>query len=81
MERMESDGIAKRVCVGECAGGLSVGGPQRRWIDNVKDCFIIVPTRGPYLHNISRVQKSKQRLGCKGNLFRRQSKKGNNSYC
>ena len=35
VEGMESDGIAKRVYVGECTGGHSVGGSQRRWIDTM----------------------------------------------
>ena len=25
--------------VGVCAGSRSVGGPQRKWIDNVKECL------------------------------------------
>ena len=36
---MENDRIAKMVYVGECAGSRSVGRPQKRWIDTVKDCF------------------------------------------
>ena len=32
VERMEEDRIAKRICVGECAG-------RKRWIDTVKDCL------------------------------------------
>ena len=39
MERMESDRIAKKVYVGECAGSHSVARPQKRWIDVVKDCL------------------------------------------
>ena len=39
VERMENDGIAKRVNVGECAGSHSVGRLQKRWIDTVKDCL------------------------------------------
>ena len=31
--------IAKRVYVGECAGSRSVGRPQKRWIDTVKECL------------------------------------------
>ena len=34
VERMENDRIAY---VGVCAGSHSVGGPQKRWIDTVKD--------------------------------------------
>ena len=37
VERMENDRIAERVYVGECAGSRSVGRPQKRWIDTVKD--------------------------------------------
>ena len=36
---MESDRIAKRVYVGECAGSRSVGRPRKRWIDTVKECL------------------------------------------
>ena len=39
VERMETDRIAKRVYVGECASSCSVGRPRKRWIDTVKDCF------------------------------------------
>ena len=39
LERMERDRIAKRVYVGECAGSRSVGRPQKRWIDSVKECL------------------------------------------
>ena len=39
MERMERDRIAKGVYVGECAGNRSVGIPQKRWIDTVKECL------------------------------------------
>ena len=34
---MENDKIAKRVYVGVCAGSHSVGRPQKRWTDTVKD--------------------------------------------
>ena len=34
---MERDGIAKRIYVGECAGSRSVGRPQKRWLDTVKE--------------------------------------------
>ena len=34
---MESDRIAKRVYVGECAGSHSLGRPRKRWIDTVKE--------------------------------------------
>ena len=37
VERMERDRFDKRVYVGECAGSCSVGRPQKRWIDTVKD--------------------------------------------
>ena len=37
MEGMERYRIAKRVYVGECAGSCSVGRPQKRWIDIVKE--------------------------------------------
>ena len=36
-ERMEKDRIGKRVYVGQCSGGLSVGRPRKRWIDIVKE--------------------------------------------
>ena len=39
VERMECDRIAKRVCVGECAYSHSVGRPQKRWIDTMKECL------------------------------------------
>ena len=38
-ERMKMDMIAKRVYLGECAGIRSVGRPQKRWIDTVKQCL------------------------------------------
>ena len=37
MERMERDGIVKRVYVGECASNRSVCRPWKGWIDNVKE--------------------------------------------
>ena len=37
--RMGSDGIAKRVYVGDCAGSRSVGGLRKRWIDTVEECL------------------------------------------
>ena len=36
---MENDRIAKRVYIGKCAGSLSVGRPQKRWIVTLKDCL------------------------------------------
>ena len=39
VERMENDGFAKIVYVGECAGSHSVGRPWKRWIDNIKECL------------------------------------------
>ena len=39
VERMEGDKIAKRVFVGECVGSSSVGIPQKKWIDTVKECL------------------------------------------
>ena len=39
VERMERDRIAKRAHVGECAGSRSVGWPEKRWIDTVKECL------------------------------------------
>ena len=39
VERMERDRIAKRVYVGMCAGSRSVGKPQNRWIDTVRECL------------------------------------------
>ena len=41
VERLESDRIAKRVYVGECAGSCSVGRLRKRWIDTMKDCLKI----------------------------------------
>ena len=37
VERMEGDRITKKVYVGECAGIRSLGKPQKRWIDTVKE--------------------------------------------
>ena len=39
MDGMESDRIAKRVYVGECAGSHSVGRLWKRLIDIVKECL------------------------------------------
>ena len=39
MERMDYDGIAKRVYVGECAGSHSVVRLLKRWTDTMKDCL------------------------------------------
>ena len=39
VERVESDMIAKRIYVGECAGSPSMGRLQKRWIDIVKECL------------------------------------------
>ena len=39
VESMENDRITKRVYVGECAGSCSVGRPQKRWIDTIKECL------------------------------------------
>ena len=39
VEGMEGDGIAERVYVGERAGGRSVGGSWKRWIDTMKECL------------------------------------------
>ena len=36
---MERDRITKKVYVGECAGSHSMGRPQKRWIDTVKECL------------------------------------------
>ena len=38
VERMENDRFAK-IFAGECAGSNSVGRPQKRWIDTVKECL------------------------------------------
>ena len=38
VERMESDRIARRVYVGECAGSRSMGRPRTRWSNIVKEC-------------------------------------------
>ena len=37
VERMEINRIAKRFYVGECAGSRTVGKPQKRWTDTIKD--------------------------------------------
>ena len=37
MERMDNFTIANRVYVAECASSCSVGRPQKRWTDTVKD--------------------------------------------
>ena len=39
VEKMENNRIAKRVYVGKCAGSYSVGRPQERWINTVKECL------------------------------------------
>ena len=39
VERMENDRISKSLYMGECAGSLSAGQPQKRWIDTVKECL------------------------------------------
>ena len=39
MERMERDMNAKSVYVRECAGSQTVGKPQKKWIDMVKECL------------------------------------------
>ena len=39
MERIESDRIAKRIYVGECAGSCSLGRPWKRLMDIEKDCL------------------------------------------
>ena len=39
VERMERGMIAKRLCVGECAGSRSAGKPRKRWINNVQECL------------------------------------------
>ena len=36
---VDRDRITKRVYVGECAGRHSVGSPQKRGTDNVKECL------------------------------------------
>ena len=40
-KRIENHRIAKRVYVGKCAASRSVGRPQKRWIDTMKDCLKI----------------------------------------
>ena len=37
VEGMENDRIPKRVYVRECGGNCSLGRPQKRWIDPVKE--------------------------------------------
>ena len=39
VERMEIDMTAKKVYEGVCAGSCSVGRPQKRWMDTVKECL------------------------------------------
>ena len=39
VEMIESDRIAKRVYVGECAGSHLVSSSWKRWIDTVKECL------------------------------------------
>ena len=39
VEGMENDRIPKRVYVRECAVNCSLGRPQKRWIDPVKECL------------------------------------------
>ena len=35
----ENGRIVKRVYVGMCAGSCSMGRPQKRWIDTMKECL------------------------------------------
>ena len=37
--------IAKRIHVGECAGGHSVGRPRKIWINTVKEFLIVLNRR------------------------------------
>ena len=39
VERMETERIAKRAYVGECAGSRSVGRPRKSGIDTAKECL------------------------------------------
>ena len=39
VERMKRDRISKRVYIGECVGSRSVGKPQKRCIDTMKECL------------------------------------------
>ena len=39
VEKVESDRIAKRVYIGECAGSRSVARTRKRWNDTVKECL------------------------------------------
>ena len=39
VEGMERGMIAKRVYVGEFAGGRSAGRPRQRWLNTVKECL------------------------------------------
>ena len=39
VKRMDRDKITKRVYVGECTGSSSMGRPQKRFIDTVKECL------------------------------------------
>ena len=36
---MDKDRIGKRIYIGEGVGSRSVGRPQKRWIDTVKECL------------------------------------------
>ena len=40
MERIKNDRIAKKVYVLVCAGSCSMGRPQKRWIDTMKDWML-----------------------------------------
>ena len=39
VERMENDRITKWEYVEDCTGSHSVGQPQKRWINAMKDCL------------------------------------------
>ena len=54
VERMENDRIAKRVYVEQCASSHSVGRPQKRLTDIVKDCL---RKKGLDLRQVRRIGK------------------------
>ena len=54
---MEKDRIVKRIYIGECAGNHSVDKPQKRWIDNMKECL---RKRGLDVSQVRRIVQDKR---------------------
>ena len=59
---MENDRIGKRVYVMEYAGTCSVGRPQKRWIDTVKDYISFRrPVKRLQFHALKQLMQSKEK--------------------